>query len=168
MGAHCHPEALIAARQIRRRAAGASILSRAAAGMTWATLLMKASAEETANKRSDWRGDRRQIHHARNANLKVLLVIGLVALLFLLLYRRLRPYLRIVRNFLNSIRQFQQINASQTGRQRPEQQSEKLVQCEACGTWVPIGRALSSGSSGTFFCSADCQRGREVKRRSAS
>jgi len=55
MGAHCHPEALIAARQIRRRAAGASILSRAAAGMTWATLLMKASAEETAKKRSDWR-----------------------------------------------------------------------------------------------------------------
>ncbi|PYS80286.1 MAG: hypothetical protein DMF70_11300 [Acidobacteria bacterium] len=114
------------------------------------------------------RGDRRQIHHARNANLKVLLVIGLVALLFLLLYRRLRPYLRIVRNFLNSIRQFQQINASQTGRQKPEQQSEKLVQCEACGTWVPIGRALSSGSTGPFFCSADCQRGREVKRRSAS
>jgi len=113
------------------------------------------------------RGDRRQIHHARNANLKVLLVIGLVALLFLLLYRRLRPYLRIVQNFLNSIRQFQQINASQGGRQRPDQLGEKLVQCEACGTWIPIGRALGSGS-GAFFCAAECQRGREVKRRSAS
>ena len=100
--------------------------------------------------------------------MKVLLVIGLVALLFLLLYRRLRPYLKIVQNFLNSIRQFQQINASQAGKQRPDQQGEKLVQCEACGTWVPIGRALSSGSAGAFFCSAECQRGREVKRRSAS
>jgi hypothetical protein len=100
--------------------------------------------------------------------LKVLFVIGLVALLFLLLYRRLRPYLKVVRNFLNSIRQFQQISANQAGRQRPEQQSEKLVQCEACGTWIPIGRALSSGSSDKFFCSAACQRERKVKRRAGS
>jgi hypothetical protein len=100
--------------------------------------------------------------------LKVLLVIGLVALLFLLLYRRLRPYLRIARNFLNSIRQFQQVSASQAAKQKTGQQAEKLVHCETCGTWVPIGRALSSGSTGTFFCSAECQRGREVKRRSAS
>ena len=100
--------------------------------------------------------------------MKVLFVIGLVALLFLLLYRRLRPYLKVVRKFLNSIRQFQQINATQGGRQRPDQQSEKLVHCEACGTWVPVGRALSSGSGGTFYCSADCQRRRDVKRRSAS
>jgi hypothetical protein len=99
--------------------------------------------------------------------LKVLLVIGLVALLFVLLYRRLRPYLKIVGNFLNTIRHFQQINTRQAEKQKTGQ-GEKLVQCEACGTWIPIGRALSSGSPGGFFCSADCQRGREVKRRSAS
>ena len=100
--------------------------------------------------------------------MKVLLVIGLVALLFVLLYRRLRPYLKAVQNFLNTIRQFQQINTTQAGRRRAEQQSEKLVHCETCGTWVPIGRAVSSGSSGAFFCSAECQRGRDVKRRSVS
>ena len=99
--------------------------------------------------------------------MKVLFVIGLVALLFLLLYRRLRPYLKIVQNFLNSIRQFQQMSATPTDRQKPDQPAEKLVHCETCGTWVPIGRALSSGAAGTFYCSADCQRGREVKRRSA-
>ncbi len=101
--------------------------------------------------------------------MKVLLVIGLVALLFVLLYRRLRPYLKAVQNFLNTIRQFQQINTTQAGRQRrSEQQSEKLVHCETCGTWVPIGRAVSSGSSGAFFCSAECQHGRVRERRSAS
>jgi hypothetical protein len=100
--------------------------------------------------------------------LKYLLVIGLVALLFVLLYRRLRPYLKIVGNFLNTIRQFQQINANQAGSRKAREQGERLVRCEACGTWVPIGRALSSGSAGTFFCSADCQRGREAKRRTAS
>ena len=97
-----------------------------------------------------------------------LFVIGLVALLFVLLYRWLRPYIKIVRNFLNSIRQFQQISANQTTRQKAREEGEKLVRCEACGTWVPIGRALSSGSASTFFCSAECKGGREVKRRSAS
>jgi len=101
--------------------------------------------------------------------LKFLLVIGLVALLFVLLYRRLLPYLKIVRNFLNTIRHFQQqINANQAGKPKAGQQAEKLVRCETCGTWVPIGRALASGSRGIFFCSQDCQHGREVKRRSAS
>src|SRR5712691_2349235 len=53
MDARCHPEALIAARQIRRRDAAPSILSHVAARMTWATLLMKASAAVTGNERSD-------------------------------------------------------------------------------------------------------------------
>ena len=53
MGAPCHPEALIAARQIRRRVAAPSILSHVAARMTWATLLMKASAEGAGNSELD-------------------------------------------------------------------------------------------------------------------
>ena len=101
--------------------------------------------------------------------MKYLVVIGLVALLVVLLYRWLRPYLKIAGNFLNTIRQFQQqINTSQSGREKTGQPAEKLVSCETCNTWVPMGRALGSGSPGTFYCSADCQRGREVKRRSAS
>ena len=55
MGAPCRPEALIAARQVRQRVAATSILSHVAARLTWATLLMKASAEETGNLESDWR-----------------------------------------------------------------------------------------------------------------
>lgn len=101
--------------------------------------------------------------------MKYLVVIGLVALLFVLLYRRLRPYLKIAGNFLNTIRQFQQqINTSQSRSQRTGQQAEKLVRCETCNTWVPIGRALTSSPAGTFFCSQDCLSGQELKRRSAS
>jgi hypothetical protein len=101
--------------------------------------------------------------------LKYLVVIGLVVLLFVLLYRRLRPYLKIAGNFLNTIRQFQQqINTNRSGTQQAGQQAEKLVRCETCDTWVPIGRALGFGAPGTFYCSADCRRGREAKRRSAS
>ena len=100
--------------------------------------------------------------------MKVLFVIGLVALLLVLLYRRLRPHLKIVRKFLQSVREFQQMSAKQATRQKARGEGEKLVHCEACGTWIPIGRALSSGSSGAFFCSQDCLSGREMKPRSAS
>ena len=32
---------------------------------------------------------------------------------------------------------------------------EELVECAICGTFVPVGRALSDGSSGVF-CSEEC------------
>jgi ribosomal protein L32 len=34
---------------------------------------------------------------------------------------------------------------------------EELVECAACGTFVPAGRALTDGDS-RVFCSADCRR----------
>jgi predicted nucleic acid-binding Zn ribbon protein len=169
MDARCPREVSIAARQLRRLVAAPLMPFRVAAGRIWVTLLTKAGAAASANESSDSRAAlAEQTHHARNAKLKFLLVIGLVALLFVLLYRRLRPYLKIVGNFLNTIRHFQQINAGQAGTQKPGQQAEKLVHCEACGTWIPIGRALASGSPGTFFCSADCRLGRVKERHSAS
>lgn len=44
-------------------------------------------------------------------------------------------------------------------RQRPESgpaRVEELVECSACGTFVPAGRALSDGSS-RAFCSPECR-----------
>jgi len=34
---------------------------------------------------------------------------------------------------------------------------EELVECVACGTFIPAGRALSDGQS-RVFCSEDCRR----------
>jgi hypothetical protein len=86
--------------------------------------------------------------------LKYLVVIGLVALLLLLLLRRLRPYLKLVQQFINTLRQVQQMSADR-GQPR-QQQPEKLVCCETCGTWIPIGRALTAGSKQAVFCSTNC------------
>jgi hypothetical protein len=96
--------------------------------------------------------------------LKLLVVIGLVALLVVFLYRRLRPYLNLIRGFLKSIRHFQQMSGSGVGRENQSRQSEKLVRCEACGTWIPVGRALTVDLSGPIFCSADCLSGRGAQK----
>ena len=34
---------------------------------------------------------------------------------------------------------------------------EELVECTTCGTFVPVGRALSDGTS-RVYCSEDCRR----------
>ena len=86
--------------------------------------------------------------------MKYLVVIALVALLLVLLLRRLRPYLRLAQEFVKTFRHFQQITATRANHQN--RQPERLVCCETCGTWVPIGRALSAGSADPVYCSTDC------------
>jgi hypothetical protein len=98
--------------------------------------------------------------------LKYLVVIGLVALLVLLLLRRLRPYLRMVQQFIRTLRQVQQASANRANVRNA--QPEKLVCCETCGTWIPIGRALTSGSKAAVFCSTNCLSIRKNRQQSAS
>jgi hypothetical protein len=97
--------------------------------------------------------------------LKVLVVIGLVVLLFVLLYRRLRPHLRVLGEFIKTVRRLQQMGTSDAPRENQNRKGEKLVHCETCGTWIPVGRALREGSAGSFFCSKDCLSGVVAKKR---
>jgi hypothetical protein len=84
--------------------------------------------------------------------LKYLVVIALVALLLVLAFRRLRPYVKPVRDFIAAVRRFRQAASSASTRGQPE----KLVRCEACGIWVPATRALTSRSGQWWFCSEAC------------
>jgi hypothetical protein len=97
--------------------------------------------------------------------LKYLVVIALIALLLVLMYRRLRPYLKAIRNFINSIRHFQQANDSSSRYGGP---SEKLVRCDSCGIWIPAGRALSADSGNAVFCSRDCLSGKKKQTQARS
>ena len=92
------------------------------------------------------------------SNLKYLVLIALVALLFFFLYRRLRPYLKVVRQFIDTIRQFQKFAVRPPASQN--QQPEKLVSCLTCGTFVPLGRAITAGSGDSIYCSTDCLKGK--------
>jgi hypothetical protein len=91
------------------------------------------------------------------SNLKYLVLIALFALLLFFLYRRLRPYLKVVRQFIDTIRQFQKFAVRPPASQ---DQPEKLVSCLTCGTFVPIGRAITAGSGDSIYCSTDCLKGK--------
>jgi hypothetical protein len=88
--------------------------------------------------------------------LKYLFTAALVVLLLWLLYRRLRPYLQLLRQvvgaFTGTLAAAAQSQAEV--RRDPQGSASKLVRCAACSTWVPLNRALQANSS--TYCSESC------------
>lgn len=91
--------------------------------------------------------------------MKILLVIGLIALL-LALYRVLRPVVGMALQFIRAVRHFQQVNGSPS---RSQGAGEKLIQCATCETWIPQSRALTANSKD--YCSRECVKRAGVARR---
>jgi len=89
--------------------------------------------------------------------LKYLVVIALLALLLVLLYRKLRPYLISLQQIINFIRQFPETKVSNS---KPQGSAEKLVQCVGCGTWIPASRAIASRAD-AVYCSTECLKGKK-------
>jgi predicted SprT family Zn-dependent metalloprotease len=91
--------------------------------------------------------------------LKYVVVIAVIGLLLFLLYRRARPYLVAGRDLLATIRELKHKLTHPTN---PQNRSEKLICCDACGTWVPSARMLVA-KSGKMFCSRECLSIQRVK-----
>jgi len=90
--------------------------------------------------------------------LRLLVILGIVAFITLLLYLRLRPFIRMARQMFGVARNVQRVtrNESAASPNQTRGAGEKLVRCVACGTWVPAGRALKLRSSNTSYCSHTC------------
>jgi hypothetical protein len=87
--------------------------------------------------------------------MKYVIIAALVSIIFVLVYSRIRPYLKLIQQLTNSL------NGP------PEEKTpsrNKLVRCDRCGTWVPADRALRLGSGLATYCSAECldQKQRKV------
>ena len=87
--------------------------------------------------------------------MKYVIIAALVSIIFVLVYSRIRPYLKLMQELTNSL------NAP------PEQKipsRNKLVRCDRCGTWIPADRAIKLGSGLATYCSAEClaQKQRKV------
>jgi len=84
------------------------------------------------------------------------LVIGvLVSIIFVLVYARVRPYLKLIQKIVQSLNVVTDINTSVTSNQKTPSRN-KLIRCDRCGTWIPAERALSLNSGLATFCSTEC------------
>lgn len=90
--------------------------------------------------------------------MKWLIILVLLTVFLGLLYIRLRPYIRMARRMFSVMREMRVV--SQNGRAEPLRTESagdnKLIRCDACGTWSPASRAVRLRSSQATYCSHNC------------
>ena len=87
--------------------------------------------------------------------MKYLIVAALVSIAFVIVYSRVRPYLKLIRKVVESLNVATNATATPAAPDRAPSKN-KLVRCDSCGTWIPADRALHLGSGLASYCSAEC------------
>ena len=87
--------------------------------------------------------------------MKYLIVAALVSVVFVIVYSRVRPYLKLMRKVIDTLNSATEATATTTGTQRTPSKN-KLVRCDSCGTWIPAELAIHLGSGLASFCSSEC------------
>ena len=96
--------------------------------------------------------------------MKYLIIAALVSIVFVLVYTRVRPYLKLIQKIVQSLNVVTDINTS-TATPKKVSSRNKLVRCDSCGTWIPAERALSLNSGLATFCSTQCMDKKPAKER---
>jgi len=87
--------------------------------------------------------------------LKYLVIAALVSIAFVIVYSRVRPYLKLIRKVVESLNVAAEGTVTTADQPRTPSKN-KLVRCDSCGTWIPAERALHLGSGLASFCSTEC------------
>ena len=95
---------------------------------------------------------------------KYLVIAALVSIIFVLIYTRVRPYLKLIQKIVQSLNVVTDINTSVTSNQKTPSRN-KLIRCDRCGTWIPAERALNLNSGLATFCSTECVANNGSKER---
>ncbi|HEV8430530.1 MAG TPA: hypothetical protein VGQ41_21690 [Pyrinomonadaceae bacterium] len=96
--------------------------------------------------------------------MKYLIIAALVSIIFVLVYSRVRPYLKLIQKIASSFNAAVDVTTS-TASQPKTPSKNKLVRCESCGTWIPAERALNLNSGLATFCSTECMAQKGSKER---
>ena len=95
--------------------------------------------------------------------MKYLIIAVLVSIIFVLVYARIRPYLKLIEKIVKSINVGTEMSGSAAPRQKSSSRN-KLVRCDRCGIWVPAERALNLNSGLATFCSPECMTKEPVSK----
>jgi hypothetical protein len=90
--------------------------------------------------------------------LKSLIIAALFALLLLLLYSKLHPYITFLKKILGTAKTMVDSprGPGSAATASTPKGDKKLVRCVGCGTWVPAERAIGTGAVVSVYCSREC------------
>ena len=97
--------------------------------------------------------------------MKYLIIGALVCIVFVLVYARVRPYLKLIQKVVQSLNVVTEINTSTATPGQKVHSRNKLIRCGSCGTWIPAERALSLNSGLATYCSTECMAKPASKQR---
>jgi hypothetical protein len=99
--------------------------------------------------------------------LKSLVIAALFALLLLLLYSKLYPYIRAFKKIVRTAKTMADSAPNSRGAFAGSgvKADRKLVRCVACGTWIPAGRAIGVKAGASVYCSRECIEAADSKER---
>jgi hypothetical protein len=103
--------------------------------------------------------------------LKFLIIAALVAILLLLVYSKLYPYIKLVKKVLGTAKSMADSSASPGGAftGSAAKTDRKLIRCVACGTWIPVDRAIGVKAGSSVYCSRECiENAASAKRKAVS
>jgi hypothetical protein len=99
--------------------------------------------------------------------LKYLVIASVIALLLLLLYSKLHPYIKMLGKIVGTVKTIANSGSGAEGA-RPNKVDGKLIRCVSCGTWVPAGRAVGVKPN-LAYCSSEClEKSAASERRKAA
>ena len=87
--------------------------------------------------------------------LKYLIIASVLALLLLLLYSKLHPYIKMLGKIVGTVKTIAN-SGSVAGASTRSKVDGKLIRCVSCGTWVPADRAIGSRVGASSYCSRAC------------
>jgi RNA polymerase-binding transcription factor DksA len=93
--------------------------------------------------------------------MKYIIILSILIATLTILYMRLRPYIKMIRQAIDFARQIQTPKVERSGNKKVNE--TKLVKCVSCGTWIPAARALASGQMSSIYCSQTCMENIRAK-----
>jgi hypothetical protein len=89
--------------------------------------------------------------------LKYLIIAAVVGLLFVLVYSRLRPYIKLAQKVLKFFSDATTTGVDDLSTRRTNPKLEnRLLRCDICGTWIPEDRAFKLRAGLGNYCSREC------------
>ena len=93
--------------------------------------------------------------------MKYAIILGVLAVIILLIYLRLRPYIALARRTLGVLREVQgavpiRPTAGPDAARENSAPADRLVPCASCGTWIPTVKAVTLRGTNQRYCSHSC------------
>ena len=86
--------------------------------------------------------------------MKYAIIAAVVALAFVVVYSRVRPYLQLIRKVVSTLNA--SVTVGDVAQASHSSAENKLVKCAGCETWIPEDRALNLRKGLAVYCSPEC------------